>query len=71
MALWVNVYHFDVTRMWSVFTAPYIDCGMNSPGSIALGTGMWVLTGCWLMSYSDAALDWPVDVHYHPPPAPP
>lgn len=31
MAPWVHVYHFDVTHVWSVFTAPCIYCGLDSP----------------------------------------
>lgn len=38
---------------------------------LALRIDLWVLTGCWLVSYCDAALYWLVDVHCHPPPAVP
>lgn len=38
---------------------------------LALRINLWVLTGCWLVSYCDAALYWLVDVHCHPPPAVP
>lgn len=38
---------------------------------LALRIDLWVLTGCWLVSYCDAALYWLVDVHCDPPPAVP
>lgn len=38
---------------------------------LALRIDLWVMTGCWLVSYSEAALHWLVGVHCHPPPAVP
>lgn len=70
----VHVDHFDVTRMWSVFTAPgsfllwlYLPLGLY----LALRIELWVLTACWLLSYCDAAPYWLDDVQCHPPPAVP
>ena len=72
---WVRVDHFDVTCVCGLF---FFYCPqllffllwlcLPLALSLALRIDLWVLTGCWLVSSSDAALYWLVDVRCHLPP---